>query len=83
MEYLNTILLIIIVILAGMSFFRKKDDSSINKEQLEKDFKAIADDLLVNQTEVTEKKVEDKLDTILEGFGKVQKEKFDTSSAEN
>ena len=61
-----------------MSFFRKKDDSSINKEQLEKDFKAIADDLLVNQTEVTEKKVEDKLDTILEGFGKVQKEKFDT-----
>ena len=56
MEYLNTILLIIIVILAGMSFFRKKDDSSINKEQLEKDFKAIADDLLVNQTEVTEKK---------------------------
>jgi hypothetical protein len=58
-----------------MSFFRKKDDSSINKEQLEKDFKAIADDLLVNQTEVTEKKVEDKLDTILEGFGKVQKEK--------
>ena len=81
MEYLNTILLIIIVILAGMSFFRKKDDSSINKEQLEKDFKAIADDLLVNQTEVTEKKVEDTLDTILEGFGKVQKEKFDTMSS--
>ena len=81
MEYLNTILLIVIAILAGMSFFRKKDDSSINKEQLEKDFKAIADDLLVNQTEVTEKKVEDKLDTILEGFGKVQKEKFDTMSS--
>ena len=80
MEYFNTILLIIIAALAAMSFFRKKDESTISKDQLEKDFKAIADDLLVNQTEATERKVEDKLHTILEGFGKVQKEKFDIIS---
>ena len=57
MEYLGIqCLLIIIAILAGMSFFRKKDDSSINKEQLEKDFKAIADDLLAKSNRGNRKK---------------------------